>query len=74
MSNKALAAEQLRRALQLFVQTLDDDAALEVATVFPAYAVGRAYAVGDMFSYGENRRSSVVQGGASAYIAGRLEA
>lgn len=54
MSNKALAAEQLRRALQLFVQTLDDDAALEVATVFPAYAVGRAYAVGDMFSYGEN--------------------
>ena len=54
MSNKALAAEQLRRALQLFVQTLDDDAALEVATVFPAYAVGRAYAVVDMFSYGEN--------------------
>ena len=54
MSNKALAAEQLRRALQLFVQTLDDDAALEVATVFPAYAVGRAYAVGDMYSYGEN--------------------
>lgn len=54
MSNKALAAEQLRRALQLFVQTLDDDAALEVATVFPAYAVGRAYAVGDMFSYGKN--------------------
>ncbi len=54
MSNKALAAEQLRRALQLFVRTLDDDAALEVATVFPAYAVGRAYAVGDMFSYGEN--------------------
>lgn len=54
MSNKALAAEQLRRALQLFVQTLDDDAALEVATVFPAYEVGRAYAVGDMFSYGEN--------------------
>lgn len=54
MSDKALAAEQLRRALQLFVQTLDDDKALEVATVFPAYEVGRAYAVGDMFSYGEN--------------------
>lgn len=48
------AAEQTRKALQLFVQTLDDDAALEVATVFPAYAVGRAYAVGDMFSYGKN--------------------
>lgn len=48
------AAEQTRKALQLFCQTLDDDKALEVATVFPAYEVSRAYAVGDMFSYGEN--------------------
>lgn len=48
------AAEQTRKALQLFCQTLDDDKALEVATVFPAYEVGRKYAVGDMFSYGEN--------------------
>lgn len=48
------AAEQTRKALQLFCQTLDDDKAMEVATVFPAYEVGKAYAVGDMFSYGEN--------------------
>ena len=53
-SENVAAAEQTRKALQLFCQTLDDDKALEVATVFPAYAVGRAYAVGDMFSYGEN--------------------
>ena len=48
------AAEQTRKALQLFCQTLSDDKALEVATVFPAYEVGRAYTVGDMFSYGKN--------------------
>lgn len=53
-SANVAAAEQTRKALQLFCQTLDDDKALEVATVFPAYEVSRAYAVGDMFSYGEN--------------------
>lgn len=53
-SANVAAAEQTRKALQLFCQTLDDDKALEVATVFPAYEVGKAYAVGDMFSYGEN--------------------
>lgn len=53
-SANVAAAEQTRKALQLFCQTLDDDKALEVATVFPAYEVGRAYAVGNMFSYGEN--------------------
>lgn len=53
-SANVAAAEQTRKALQLFCQTLDDDKALEVATVFPAYEVGRAYAVGDMFSYGKN--------------------
>lgn len=54
MSNKALAAEQLRKALQLFVQTLDDDNAMEVATVFPEYEIGRAYEKDFIFSYGEN--------------------
>ena len=54
MSNKALAAEQLRKALQLFVQKLDDDNALEVATVFPEYEIGRAYEKDFIFSYGEN--------------------
>ena len=54
MSDKALAAEQLRRVLQLFVQTLDDDKALEVATVFPSYEIDRVYEKDFIFSYGEN--------------------
>ena len=54
MMDKRKAAEQLRRAIQLFVQTLTDELALEVATVFPAWEVNRAYTVGDIISYGEN--------------------
>lgn len=52
--DKRKAAEQLRRALQLFMQTLTEEQALEVATVFPAWEVNRAYTVGDIISYGEN--------------------
>lgn len=52
--DKRQAAEQLRRALQLFVQTLTEEQALEVPTVFPAWEVNRAYAVGEIISYGEN--------------------
>lgn len=52
--SKLQKAEQLRRALQMFVQTLSDEQALEVATVFPPYVVGKSYAVGEMFTYGVN--------------------
>lgn len=52
--NRLQAAEQLRRAMQMFVQTLTDEQAQEVATVFPRYEVGKAYAVGELFTYGEN--------------------
>lgn len=52
-SANAVAAEQTRKALQLFAQTLDDSAALEIATVFPAYEVGRTYEKDFIFSYGE---------------------
>ena len=52
--DKRKAAEQLRRALQLFAQTLTVEQALEVATVFPAWEVNHSYAVGDIVSYGEN--------------------
>ena len=52
--DKRKAAEQLRRALQLFVQTLTEEQALEVATVFPVWESDRTYAVGDIVSYGEN--------------------
>ena len=52
--NKRQATEQLRRALQMFVQTLPEDAALEVATIYPKYGVGKAYKTGEMFAYGTN--------------------
>lgn len=49
---------ELRKALQLFLATLDVDTQMEdmlsVATVFPKFAVGKAYKVKEVFSYGEN--------------------
>lgn len=52
--NKLQAAEQLRRALQMFAQTLTDEQALEVATVYPAWETGKSYAQGDLITYGVN--------------------
>lgn len=47
-------AEQFRRALQLFAESLDNEKALEVATVYEPWKVGKAYAVGEYLTYGEN--------------------
>lgn len=47
-------AEQFRKALQFSAQTLADDKALEIASVFPPYKVGKSYVVNDMFTYGVN--------------------
>ena len=47
-------AEQFRRALQMFASTLIDEQAMEVATVYPVWVAGRAYAVGDIISHGVN--------------------
>lgn len=52
--NKLQAAEQLRKALQMFAQTLTDDEAMEIATVYPAWQTGVAYTVNTMVTYGEN--------------------
>lgn len=52
--NRLQYAEQMRAALQMFANTLPDDKKTVVATVFPAYEVGKAYAAGDVFSYGVN--------------------
>lgn len=52
--NKLQAAEQLRRAIQMFAQSLTNEAALEIATVYPKYEIGRSYSIGDYFTYGEN--------------------
>lgn len=56
--NKKQAAVELRKAIQMFLATMDvetqAEAMMEVASVFPAYRVGKAYKVKDVFGYGEN--------------------
>lgn len=52
--NRLLAAEQLRRALQMFTATLTDEQALEIASVYPGWEADRAYKTGDIVSYGTN--------------------
>lgn len=48
------SAEQLRKALQMFAVTLDDDKVMEIPAVFDQWAAGKSYAVGDFLTYGEN--------------------
>lgn len=52
--DKLQMAEQFRKAMQFFTQTLGDEEAMEVATVYPAYEVGKAYKEKEMFTYGVN--------------------
>lgn len=52
--NRLQAAEQFRRALQMFAAGLDDEKALEVATIYDPWAVGKAYSPGEFVTYGEN--------------------
>lgn len=56
--NKRQATLELRKALQLFLATMDPETQtadiMEVATVFPAYKVGKTYKFKEIFSYGLN--------------------
>ncbi len=52
--NKLQAAEQFRKALQMFAASLTDEQALEVATIYDGWKIGHAYIVGDFLIYGEN--------------------
>ena len=52
--NKLQAAEHFRKALQLFAQTLTSEQAMEVATIFDEYKVGKSYSVGEYLIYGVN--------------------
>ena len=52
--NKKQAMEQFRKAVQLFAASLDDEKALEIATIYDPWKEGKAYAVGDFLTYGEN--------------------
>lgn len=38
----------------MFAASLSDEKAMEVATIYDPWAVGKSYAVGDFLTYGEN--------------------
>lgn len=66
-------AEQLRKALQMYAQTLTEEQALEVASIYPSWEPNRAYKIGDIISYGTNSTGDpqlykVVQGHTSQDI------
>ena len=52
--NRLQAAEQFRKALQMFAASLDDEKAMEVATIYDPWAVGKSYSVGEFVTYGVN--------------------
>lgn len=53
--DKVYKAKQLRRALQLFIQSISDESVMmEVADVYPPYKVDQNYKIGDVFRYGVN--------------------
>lgn len=56
--NKKQMALELRKALQMFLSTLDVDTEsekiLSVPSVFPKYEIGKAYKTKEVFRYGEN--------------------
>lgn len=53
--NKLQAAEQFRKALQMFAASLSDDKAMEVATIYDPWVAGKSYVVGEFVTYGENK-------------------
>lgn len=52
--NRLQVADQFRKALQMFAMSLDDEKAMEVATVFDPWGIGKTYAVGEFVTYGVN--------------------
>ena len=52
--NRLQLAEQFRKALQLFANSLDEETAMEVATVYDAWEEGKAYKTGEYLTYGVN--------------------
>lgn len=58
MSDIMQSALEMRKALQMFVGTLDVETQLEqmleIPSVFPVYEVGKAYKTKEVFSYGVN--------------------
>lgn len=53
-SNMEQASEQIRKALQIFAQTLTDEQAMEISTIYPAYEVGKEYKADEFITHGIN--------------------
>jgi hypothetical protein len=52
--NGLQVAEQFRKAVQMFAASLSDEKALEVATIYDSWKVGKTYSLGEFLTYGEN--------------------
>lgn len=52
--NRLQAAEQLRKALQMFAASLTDEQAMEVVAVYDQWAAGKTYVAGEFLTYGAN--------------------
>lgn len=52
--NRLQAAEQLRKALQIFAESLTDEQAMEVVAIYDPWQIGKSYAVGEFLTYGKN--------------------
>ena len=52
--NLIQSLEQMRNALQKYAASLPETDAMEVACIYPPYAVGKAYAAGEYFTDGFN--------------------
>lgn len=63
--DKLQAARQLRRAIEIFAESLqlDDERALEISGLYPAWRVGQNYTAGQIISYGETTGGSLSFGG-----------
>jgi hypothetical protein len=52
--NRLQIAEQFRKALQMFAASLSDEKAMEIASVYDEWKIGKPYEVGAFVKYGEN--------------------
>ena len=52
--NKLQMGEQFFKAVQMFAASLSDEKAMEIATIYDPWKVGKAYAVGEFVTYGVN--------------------
>lgn len=52
--NKLQMAEQFRKAVQMFAASLDDEKAMEIATLYDPWQAGVTYDIGARFTHGVN--------------------